>query len=141
MKLIADLSHFVVAREFRWPISDENEALIRRVLQRSWAFHGRVASREQVQVQIEFPQHKPWLDVFLRWWEQGMREWRSRADRDAVITFMPELGPPMWYAMTDRDGRELSDRWEEALVLKGLVEGIWSRLEAEAGASENPDTS
>lgn len=48
MRLLADLSHFLVSCEFWYPISDEDEALVRRVLDRAWAFHGRVASREQI---------------------------------------------------------------------------------------------
>jgi hypothetical protein len=45
LKLLADLSHFLVGREFAWPVSDENHAYIHRVLDNAWAFHGRVASR------------------------------------------------------------------------------------------------
>lgn len=48
LKLLADLSHFLVGREFAWPIDAENHGYIHEVLDHSWAFHGRVASREQV---------------------------------------------------------------------------------------------
>jgi hypothetical protein len=128
IKLTADLSHFVVGREFRWPISTENDELIQRILDRSWAFHGRVASREQVQVQTSFPHHRRWVDVFLAWWERGFASWRSRAPADALLVFTPELGPPEWYAMTGPDGREMSDRWEEALQLKDCARSIWANL-------------
>lgn len=33
--------------------------------------------------------------------------------------------------MTGPDGRETSDRWEEAVLLEGLIEGVWELLEAE----------
>ncbi len=79
LKLLADLSHFLVGREFAWPVSDENHAMIHRILDNSWAFHGRVASREQVQIEISFPQHQMWLDLFLGWWEYGFASWRKRA--------------------------------------------------------------
>ena len=52
LKLLADLSHFLVGREFAWPIDDTNHSYIHEVLDHSWAFHGRVASREQVQIEI-----------------------------------------------------------------------------------------
>ncbi len=123
MKLTADLSHYLVGREFRYPVDEENHALIGRILDRSWAFHGRVASREQVQVQIGFPQNRIWLDLFLGWWEQGFRAWRAQAPPAASLVFTPELGPPEWYAMTGPDGLEMSDRWEEAVQLKGLDRG------------------
>ena len=131
IKLTADLSHFVVGEEFRWPISDEDDQLIDRILGRAWAYHGRVASREQVQLQISFPQHEQWLLLFLDWWERGFRYWRSSAPPDATLTFMTELGPPGWYAMTGPDGNELSDRWAEALQLRSLVIDRWRRVCAE----------
>ena len=79
LKLIADLSQILVGREFAWPVSDENHALVHRILDASWAFHGRVASREQVQIELSFPHHRPWVDLFLQWWEYGFRSFRRRA--------------------------------------------------------------
>jgi len=131
LRLTGDISHYVVGREFAWPISEENHSLIRRILDNSWGFHGRVASREQIQVQISFPHHKEWLDLFLGWWQYGFRSWRRRAHDDAVLTFLCELGPKE-YAMTGRDGYELSDRWEEAILMKRLVKELWFKLENEA---------
>jgi hypothetical protein len=128
MELCADLSHYLVDREFWYPISAEDDALIQRILQRSEAFQGRVANREQVQVQISFPQHQKWFDQFAAWWTDGLRSWRDRSAQDAVVNFLCELGPPE-YAITGADGYELSDRWEEALMIKERVEGIWDALE------------
>jgi hypothetical protein len=130
MTLSADLSHYVVDREFVHPLSDHDQGLIRRVLERSEVFQGRVASREQIQLQLDFPQHRKWVDLFLGWWEQGLRGWRRRAPKDGVTNFLCELGPRE-YAITGRDGLELSDRWEEALVMKRWIEEIWARLETE----------
>ncbi|SAK86943.1 hypothetical protein AWB79_06141 [Caballeronia hypogeia] len=102
---------------------------IRRILDNSWGFHGRVASREQIQLQISFPHHREWLELFLAWWKYGFASWRQRAPDDGVLTFLCELGPKE-YAMTDRHGYELSDRWEEALMLKDLIRGVWADLDA-----------
>lgn len=134
LELTADLSHFLVGREFACPVDDTNHGHIHSVLRRARAYHGRVASREQVQVQTSFPHHQQWVDLFATWWEWGFRDFREQAEPDSTLTFTTELGPPGWYAIIGPDGRELSDRWAEAIAMKELVESIWERLEAESSA-------
>lgn len=143
LRLCADLSHFVVDREMRDPIRKTDQDYIDRILQRSDCFQGRVANREQVQIQINFPQHQQWVAIFRDWWKQGMRLWRERNDQEATLIFLCELGPPP-YAITGADQRELSSRWDEALQIKRWVEEIWSELQAENSHSRdqgNPPTS
>jgi hypothetical protein len=136
MNLCADLSHFVVGREFSWPIPSRDENWIQQVMDRCVAFQGRVASREQIQVQIDFPQQQGWVRKFQQWWEDGFRKWRYRQSNDATLNFLIELGPPP-YAITDKDGWELSDRWQEGLTIKSWVEDIWARLEIEGKANQD----
>jgi hypothetical protein len=128
MRLCADLSHFVVDRELRAPVPDRDQEYIRSILDRSDCFQGRVASREQVQVAINFPQHQEWVGIFKDWWQYGMREWRRRNPEDATLVFLCELGPPP-YAITDGKQRELSDRWQESLQIAEWVRQIWSDLD------------
>ena len=130
LRLTGDLSHYVVGREFAWPISEENHRLMRRVIDQCWGFHGRVASREQIQVQLSFAQQRDWLDLFLAWWEYGFKSWRRRAPSDATLSFLCELGPRE-YAMTGPDGYEMSDRFAEAQMLMRMVREIWARIERE----------
>lgn len=128
MRLSADLSHFVVDREMPMPVPDWLAAHMTRVLERSDSLQGRVATRNQVQVPIGWPQHSVWLDQFLAWWEEGMRLWRARAGASDAMIFLNELGPAN-YAMTGPDGLEFTDRWEEALELRRLVTERWNALE------------
>ena len=72
LRLTADLSHYLVGREFAWPVDDTNHAMMHRILDNSWALHGRIASREQVQISFGFPQHQGWLGLFMRWWDYGI---------------------------------------------------------------------
>lgn len=127
LRLTGDLSHYVVGREFWYPVSDEDHRLMHRIIDNCWGFHGRVASREQVQIQIGFPHHQHWVDVFMGWWERGFRQWRRKAGPDETLTFLCELGPPE-YAITGPDGYELSDRWQEAGMLKDMARDLWRRV-------------
>jgi hypothetical protein len=129
LKLLGDLSHFLVGREFATPISPENHDYIHRILDHCWAFHGRVASREQVQIEIAFPHHRMWLEIFLDWWKYGFESWRRRADGDDSLAFVCELGPQP-YAITGRDGNDTTDRWSEALLLRDHVRAVWDSLDA-----------
>jgi len=125
MRICADLSHYVVDREFWFPLSQRDMGLISRILQRSDSFQGRVASRQQIQLQLDFPQHQKWVELFKGWWREGLQDWRARGEGDCI--FLCELGPPE-YAMTDAQGREMSNRWEEALQIKAWIAEIWQEL-------------
>jgi len=125
MRMCADLSHYVVDREFWFPMSDRDMGLITRILQRSDSFQGRVASRQQIQLQLDFSQNQKWVELFKGWWREGLQDWRKRSQGDCI--FLCELGPPE-YAMTGPDGREMSNRWQEALQIKSWVHEIWDDL-------------
>lgn len=135
LKLLADLSHYVVAREFPLPpLPDEMDGQVREVLDRCWAAHARVASPGQVQVEISFPHHRPLFEQFLGWWDYLMRSWRRRAGADDSLAFTCELGP--WpYAIQGPDGQDQSDRWAEALQLREALRARWQAAAAPAAVA------
>ena len=133
MRLCCDLSHYVVDREFWYPVSADNQALIQRCIERSDSFQGRVASRQQIQLQINFPQHQKWVKVFEDWWRRGFDSWLKPNPQGSPM-FLCELGPPE-YAMTGADGKELSNRWEEAQQLRDTAHRIWAEACAAQGQS------
>ena len=126
MRLAADLSHYVVDREMPCPPTPYLQGLITQVLQRSDSFQGRIAARGQIQLALDFPQNAKWVGLFRGWWRQGFDAWHARhAADDLPLVFLCELGPPD-YAITGADGRELSDRWSEALTLAHWARELWA---------------
>ncbi|WP_296258182.1 MULTISPECIES: sugar phosphate isomerase/epimerase family protein [unclassified Pseudomonas] len=125
LKLLADLSHYVVGREIPLPPGDDDQQQIRQILRNSWGFHGRVASCEQVQVPISFARHKPWVELFSDWWTLGIEDWLGRSAVPGSLSFTCELGPPP-YAITDRLGKDITDRWQESLQMKDLARQLWA---------------
>lgn len=127
MRLCADFSHYVLNRELSLPMTEEFKHHFETLTQRSDCFQGRISNREQIQIPISFPQHAKWVELFKQFWEDGFKSWQDRNDKDAELVFLCELGPPP-YAITDAQGHELSNRWEEALIIKSWVQDIWNRL-------------
>ncbi len=137
MRLAADLSHYVVDREMPCPPTPYLQGLITKVLERSDSFQGRVAARGQIQLPLSFPQNAKWVTLFRSWWREGFTAWHGRHETDdASLVFLCELGPPD-YAITGADGRELSDRWEEALTLAHWARELWREVVAHSrGAAQ-----
>ena len=123
MRLCADLSHYVVDREFWFPLSTRDLNLMSRIIERSDSFQGRVASRQQIQLQLHFPQNQKWVELFKNWWKEGIQSWKRR-NSEGDFLFLCELGPPE-YAITNELGHEMSNRWEESLTIKSWIEELW----------------
>ena len=133
IRITADLSHFIVVGEFYgWEAERAHESML-PVLERVSHIHGRISNGEQVQVDCGEGE-KPWARFFVKLWTLAMRNWLAGAVPGDILPFCSELGPPR-YAITAPDGREISDRWEQGLVMKQLAEEAWAAAAPSKGAS------
>ena len=128
LKLLGDLSHYVAGHEIPFDEggTEPEEAMLKKVMQHCYAYHGRVANREQVQVPISFAQHQLWVDAFKRLWLWGFKDWISRAHADDDLSFTCELGTRP-YSITDRNNQDITDRWAESLQLKDMAQALWQQ--------------
>lgn len=129
LRLTIDFSHYVVAGEMVNG-SDQAEPFLDKLLERTSALHARISNGEQIQVDIGKDATHPMVHHFMRWWERGIRYWLQDAGAGDVLPFVSELGPPSYSITMDNYGqnvREISNRWEQSLVLKELMEEAWRR--------------
>lgn len=135
LRLTIDLSHYVVAGEVR-EITPPLEALFDELLRRTSCIHARVSNGEQVQVDVGPNGEHPMFGHFKRWWLKGMGYWLRETQPGDVFPFVTELGPPDYAITRSRDSfgqrEEISDRWQQALLLKNTAEELWAELHAGA---------
>ncbi|MEV5832041.1 hypothetical protein [Nocardia sp. NPDC052112] len=126
VRLAIDLSHYVCGSEFPLPPTAELEGHLAALFARAESVQGRVATRCQVQIPLGFPQHRAWEDLFQDWWIRAFTAiLAGRGDSREPVLFCTELGTTP-YAITDRDGHELSDRWAETLILRDRAEAAFA---------------
>lgn len=134
LELSADLSHLVVAHGMDALITNPDDAtdlrdLITAILLRSASFQGRISTANQIQMPLDFPELAPWVSLFRSWWTEGFSHWRRRSGPDDACAFICELGGGT-YPVRGPDGRELSDRWKEAQVLRDWAAEAFGRPNA-----------
>jgi hypothetical protein len=122
LRLTLDLSHYVVAGAMDQDEPAWLEALA-VLLGRAGAIHARIADGHRVQVDLA-PGH-PGLARFSRWWTAAMAAWRAASGQRERFLACCELGPPPYHPC-DAAGRELGDRWAQALLLRDALLGCWN---------------
>ncbi len=134
VRFTGDFSHYVTAGEFdaNWP--DELWKHLSEIAERCGNWHGRIAGPEQIQLDVG-DGAGTMARQFKKLWTLGMTAWLKKSRPGDVLPFCCELGPPP-YSITDLSGRELSDRWEQSLVIKRLAEEAWADALAAQQAAE-----
>lgn len=126
LRLTVDLSHYVVAGEGCH--SKKAEECFDILLKRTSSIHARVSNGHQIQIDIGSDGNHPMTERFVKWWEKGMSYWLQEANQGDVLPLVCELGPPDYSITKSIDTIEISDRWEQAIVFKRILEEAWGRV-------------
>ena len=115
LPLLADLSHFLVGREFPYPVSADNHSASSTEYSTAPGPSTDASLRaNRCRSRFRFLiTASGWSFASTRW-KYGFLSWAKRSGPNASLTFACELGPKP-YAITDRDGNDTTDRWAEAL--------------------------
>ncbi|MHB8654445.1 MAG: sugar phosphate isomerase/epimerase family protein [Terriglobia bacterium] len=127
LRLTGDLSHYGVDGEMGGAPAADLIHRLSPLLDRIETMQTRITNGEQVQVDVGAGGGKlarNWVAL----WAEGLRRWRSRAQSGDWFPFATELGPPP-YSILDLEGKEISDRWEQSLVMKRLIAEAWEQSE------------
>ncbi len=119
MRFNGDFSHWYTGQEMVYGGFEKKFAFIQPVLERVRFLHGRIASPGCIQVPVD--RNAPYLEHFKQLWTAAIRGF-LKSDEGVHFCFTPELlAPDIYYARTF-GGREETDRWQQALLLKEIAE-------------------
>ncbi len=139
MRFDLDFSHYFVAGEIGEDPSAAALAAFDVILERAVMLDGRVSNGEQVQIDIGPSGDNPHARRFAGLWKRTMVSWLTRARPGDVLPYRVELGPPS-YAILDTNGREISDRWAQTLVIRTLAERAFNEAVKETGIGRRHET-
>lgn len=122
-----DFSHFYTSHEMTYQGFDNVRRHLTPILERTAFFHGRIGNGECMQVDVGDGATDQNALNFKSLWTEAVGYWKRNARPGDILPFAPELGPPssrysITYTSADGRDTELSDRWQQSLVLKRLAE-------------------
>jgi len=132
LRFCLDFSHYFVAGEIGGKLSPQADELFDILMKRAAMLDGRVSNGEQVQVDMGPAADNNYARYFAELWKRTMVHWLKGARNGDIFIFRVELGPPN-YSIRDLNGKEISDRWEQAKLMRSLVERIWNEAVQETG--------
>jgi len=127
VRFTGNFSHYAVAGELTGVWNEEVWEHFRPITARCGNWHGAISFGEQPQNDIGDGRGEIALE-YKKLWTMGMAAWLKKSQPGDVLPFTCQLGPAP-YAITDPSGRELSDRWEQSLIIKRLAEEAWADAE------------
>jgi hypothetical protein len=124
LRFNGDFSHWYAGQEMVYGSFEKKFAFIQPVLERVRFIHGRIANPGCIQAKVE--EGTPHLAHFRELWTACFRNFLALAGDSDYICFTPELLAPDIYYAHSLNGAELSDRWQESLLLNRIAQQCFS---------------
>ncbi len=132
-----DFSHWYAGQEMVYGGFEKKFAFIQPVLQRVRFLHGRVADPGCIQAAVQ--EGTTYLAHFELLWTACFRGFVQTAAPDDFIYFTPELLSSKNYYARSVNGAELTDRWDESLLLNRIARNCFTGAKGYA-QSQHPST-
>ncbi|MCH6256850.1 hypothetical protein MLD52_09850 [Puniceicoccaceae bacterium K14] len=122
-----DFSHWYTGHEMVYGDWQTKIQFMQPVLERVRFIHGRIATPGSIQAPLTANSNAKYIVHFREIWRRCFEGFLKSAKKGDFIIFAPELLPPViHYAQTFQnnsgEATELSDRWQDALLLKQIAE-------------------
>ena len=96
------------------------------VVERGTHMHGRIGTPGCIQTPLQGHEDADYVDHFRNIWTRVFKAFRRQAAPDQILIFAPELlQPAIYYAPVDRNGEEMSDRWEDVQIMAKIAKECW----------------
>lgn len=132
LRFCLDLSHYFVAGEIGGKLSTQADEAFDVLLRRAAMLDGRISNGEQVQIDAGPNADNSYAKNFAALWKRAMIYWLKSAKPGDLFIFRVELGPP-GYSIVNLEGKEISNRWEQAKAIRTLAENVWNEAVRETG--------
>jgi sugar phosphate isomerase/epimerase len=128
LEVNCDFSHWYTGLEMVYGGVEKKIEFVRPVIERMGFIHARIGNPGCIQVDIGDGDSatRPYVGHFCTVWTQVFAAYLSKPATHRFCFATELLGPEIYYARTF-NGKEESDRWEQALVLVKLAKECFSK--------------
>ena len=133
LEINCDFSHWYTGLEMVYGGVEKKIEFIRPVIERMGVIHARIGNPGCIQVDIGDGDsaRRPYVAHFCTVWTQVFAAYLSKPGTHRFCFATELLGPEIYYARTF-NGKEESDRWQQALVLVKLAKECFRKAQSNA---------
>ena len=127
----ADFSHWYTGLEMVYGDFEQKLNDLQPVFDRVTHLHGRIGTPGCIQTPLQGYEDQPYVAHFRAMWTRVCAAFKQQATPQNVLIFAPELlWPAIYYAPVDQNGHEMSDRWQDVLIVANIFKECWAAADS-----------